>query len=94
MTTFTVSGPLLGASATATWTDGQLEGDFDLCGLARAYVEAEVEVSVPGMWAGIANLDKIHSAFATLSDILEAHVVKFSGDDPWLGFELPKGAIA
>lgn len=95
MTTFSVTGPLLGDEATATWTDGQLEGDFDLCGLARAYVDAGVEVSIPGMWTGVASLDKPHSAYTTLADILENHVVKFTGDDPWLGFQkLERGTPA
>jgi hypothetical protein len=95
MTQFSVSGPFYGTDATVTWKDGQLDGDFDLSGLASAYADQGVEVSVPGRWTGPADLSKPHTAYATLFDCLDGHVVKFSGDDPWLGFaEPPKGAIA
>lgn len=89
MAKFTITGTAARVSAQVTWEDGEAAGDELLITEALSLQRHQVEVGIPGIWAGIAGLDEHLQAVATLGYLMDPGYV-IDGDEP-LVEALPEG---
>lgn len=88
----TITGTLEGRGVHASWTDGELDGDFELVARVRAMVELGTPVTMAGVWAGPASLDDEHAAQATLWSAVDPP--RELGGDPVEAARLDRGDVA
>lgn len=77
-----ISGRYEGKTTRVTVEDGEIVGDRPMVALAAlGAVRASAEVSIPGVWAGIASLDDPWALRALFAELLEPGTARFSGDE-------------
>ena len=86
----TITGTFNDHPANITIVDGKVtEGTLDLAAVAQGTVLGQGEVSIPGVWSGVASFDNPWAIRALFSDLMDDY--KITSDTP-LPDIIPPGA--